>query len=134
MSEEETPKDAFDKPMVWVDSYNVHLPKSDNIPVSSTVNGVSGITHDGEIYCVGCALEMGLVEQKDGEIYANVEGELVRPRKAPSTGIVLPSYESQIQMHCSRDEHCVNSVSGEDHPYTHDCDIGIGIDARTIEH
>jgi len=126
--------DSFGDDMVWVDSYSGFLPNSDNIPTAPTRNGVSGISHDGEIYCVDCAIDMGLVEIHDGDIMALVDRKLTPTEKAPWTAVVLPSHETMTQMHCGRHDHCQNAVDGENHPYNHDCEIGIGIKEKVLKH
>lgn len=122
----ETPTDAFGDPMVFVDSYGDYLPQSDNIPTARVRQGVSGVTHDGEIYCIDCAISMGLIEQSDLGKHSRELG--------PWTGLVLPSYETDTIMHCGCHDDCLNSVSGENHPYNHDCEIGVGIEERAIQH
>lgn len=134
MQEHETPTDSFGNDMIWADSYNGFLPKSEHIPTTSSQYGVSGVTHDGDIYCVDCARDMGLIEVHDGEIKAFVDGEVIPTEKAPLTGVTLPSHESQTQMHCGRHSECLNSVDGDSHPYNHDYSIGIGIENKIIEH
>lgn len=126
--------DSFGNDMVWVDSYSGFLPNSEHIPTATVRNGVSGITHDGDIYCLDCAIDMGIVTRENGEIKAIVDGETMDTRKAPWTGVVLPSYESMTQSHCGCHGDCINAVDGENHPYNHDCEIGIGIKQRVLEH
>jgi hypothetical protein len=123
---DDTPTDAYGDEMVFVDSYGGHLPRSANIPTARTQHGVSGVTHDGEIYCVDCAIEMGLIDRDDLDKHSADLG--------PWTGLVLPSYETDTLYHCGRHKQCVNSVSGENHPYNHEHDIGIGIEERAIQH
>lgn len=134
MTENDTPKDAFGDEMVFVESYGGYLPKSENITTHSGYNGVSGITHDGDIYCVDCALEMGIVDKdENGDLKAVVEGEKIPFEKAPWTGVVLPSSETQMQYHCGKHSNCVNAISGDDHPYNHNESIGVGIEERVSE-
>jgi hypothetical protein len=126
MSTQETKTDAFGDEMVWIDSYGDFLPKSDNIPTARVRQGVSGVTHDGEIYCVDCAIAMELIDSSD---LSKHDSEL-----GPWTGLVLPSYETDTIHHCGRHSDCLNAVSGANHPYNHDCEIGIGIEERAIQH
>ena len=132
MQQSETPTDAFGDKMVFVDPYGDYLPKSENIP--KTDGFVSGITHDGEIYCIDCAIDMGIVEKVDGEIMANVDGETIPTEKAPWTGKVLKTHETDTLMHCGCHSECLNAVKGENHPYNHNEPIGIGINEKTIQH
>lgn len=134
MQKQDKPTDAYDDPMVFVESYGDYLPNSANIPTQRPRNGVSGISHDGEIYCIDCALDMDLIELVDGEIMAKVDGETMPCRKAPWTGKVLSRHETTTQYHCGRHSDCVNAVDGENHPYNHTEPIGIGIKEKVIEH
>jgi len=132
MNQETIPKDSFGEEMEYVESYGDYLPKSENIPTDSGYNGVSGITHDGDMYCVDCALDMGIITKDNGELKAVVEGEKIPFEKAPWTGVVLPSYETMAQNHCGRHSECLNAV--DDHPYNHSEKIGIGIEETVLEH
>jgi len=136
MNETETPPaDSFGDEMVWVGSYQGHLPRSDNIETAPIQNGVSGISHDGDIFCVDCAKGMGLVaETTDGSLVALVDEEQMSFAVAPRTGIVLPSHESDTQYHCGLHKHCCNSLDGDEHPYNHDLLVGIGIEQKIIQH
>jgi len=121
--------------MVFVNSYGGYLPKSEHIPTDTVrSSGVSGITHDGEIYCVDCAIDMELVKYQDGKLFAVVDEKLVQFNKAPWTGVVLPTHETQTQLHCGKHSECVNSLQGWEHPYNHEEKIGIGIKESTIKH
>jgi len=134
MQKQETPTDAYGDPMVFVESYCDYLPKSANIPTQPPRNGVSGISHNGDIYCIDCAKDMDLIKIVDGEIMAKVDGELIPTEKAPWTGIVLRSSETMTQYHCGRHSDCCNAVDGENHPYDHTELIGIGIEEKVLEH
>lgn len=126
MSTQDTPTDAYGDCMVWIDSYGGHLPKSENIPQTRPQKGVTGITHDGEIYCVDCAIDMGIINKSDLDKHSSELG--------PWTGVVLPSYETDTIMHCGNHDSCLNVVDGNDHPYNHDHTIGIGINETAIQH
>lgn len=132
-SENDTPKDAFGDEMVFAESYGGYLPKSENIPTDNGYNGISGISHNGDIYCVDCALEMGIVDKENGDLKAVVEGEKMSFDKAPWTGVVSPSSETQSQYHCGCSGNCVNAISGDNHPYNHNESIGVGIEEKVIE-
>jgi len=132
MQQNDTPKDAFGDTMVYVESYGDYLPKSENIP--QTNGFVSGISHNGEIYCVECAIDMGIVKRIDGELLASVDGELMPIEKSPWTGKVLKRHETDTLYHCGSHKECINSIKGENHPYDHDEPIGIGINEKTIQH
>jgi len=123
MSTQEVPTDAYGDRKVWIESYGDYLPKSDNIPYGPTKNGVSGITHDGEIYCIDCAIQTDLIDPTDLS-----EMRLDKPW----TGLVHPWTETDMIHHCGRHEHCENSTT--DHPYDHEEPIGIGIKERAIQH
>jgi hypothetical protein len=126
MSQSETPTDAFGDSMVWIDSYGDYLPQSENIPTAPVQDGVSGVTHDGEIYCVDCAIESGIIERSELS-----DGST---RDKPWTGVVLPSYETDTLHHCGSHAACVNALDGDEHPYNHDEPVGIGIEERPIQH
>jgi hypothetical protein len=134
--QKEKPTDEYGDTMSFVESYGDYLPNSDNIPTQPPRNGVSGISHNGDIYCIDCAKDMDLIEIVDGEIMALVDGEtaLVPTEKAPWTSKVLSHHETTTQYHCGRHSECVNAVDGENHPYNHTEPIGIGIDEKVIEH
>ena len=136
MTQEEIPAktDSFGDKMIWIDEYGNHLPKSENIPQTTKKHGVTGITHDGCMYCVDCAEDMGLITIEDNEIWVNCNDGKKKPRNSPWTGIVLPSYETMTIHHCSNHKHCINSIEGKNHPYTHNEPIGIGIQERTYKH
>jgi hypothetical protein len=128
------PTDAFRDEMTYVESYDGYLPKSKNIPTETVRHGVSGISHDGDMYCLDCAIDMGIVAIDDGEVVALVDGEITPTEEAPRTGVVLPSYESDTQMHCGQHKECINAVSGRNHPYNHSLDIGVGIEETILQH
>jgi hypothetical protein len=136
MTQEEIPAktDSFGDKMVYVDSYGDYLPKSENIPQTQQQFGVTGITHDGAIYCLDCAQDMGLITIEDNEVLVQCDNGKKKPRNSPWTGIVLPSYETSTILHCSCHKNCINAVDGKNHPYNHDEPIGIGIQERTYKH
>lgn len=126
MSQNETPTDAFGDSMVWIDSYRGHIPRSDNIPTAPVQDGVSGVTHEGEIYCVDCAIDMGIIERSELS-----DGST---RNMRCTGVVLPSTETDTLYHCGCHADCVNALDGDEHPYNHNEPVGIGIEERPIQH
>jgi hypothetical protein len=129
-----TKTDSFGDKMIFVGEYNDHLPKSENIPQTQQQFGVTGITHDGEIFCLDCARDMDIVTIEDNEIWVNCDNSKKKPRNSPWTGVVLPSYETSTILHCGNHKHCINAVDGKNHPYNHNGTIGIGINERTYKH
>jgi len=130
----DVPTDSFGDKMRFADAYGDYLPKSENIPKTRPRNGVTGITHDGEIYCIDCAKKLDLVTENGGKLQAKVDGKTMSFKKAPWTGIVLTRYETDTIMHCGCHKKCENTVEGENHPYNHDSKIGIGINEKAIMH
>jgi len=126
--------DSFGDKMVFVDSYGGFLPKSENIPQTQQQFGVTGITHDGDMYCIECAQDMGLITIEDNEIFVNCDDGKKKPHNSPWTGVVLPSYETMTIHHCGNHKHCINAVNGDKHPYNHNDTIGIGINERAYKH
>lgn len=146
--------------MVWVDSYQGFLPQSRNVETAPVEDGISGITHDGDCYCLDCAKEMNLVTirneasnmfeerlaalvkvekrtfDQEGEPTGDTRTTLVTKDfdQAPWTGAISPHYESMTQYHCGRGKDCCNALSPEDHPYNHDVPVGIGIEQQVLEH
>lgn len=133
-TEHEIPTDYFGNEMAFVESYGRHLPESDHIPTADGWHGITGITHDGDMYCLDCAEDMDIIEITHNRCYAKVDGELVIPKDALWTGIVQSTHETDVQHHCGRGADCLNAVEGSDHPYNHDCKVGIGIEQRVLQH
>lgn len=102
------------------ESYGDFLPHPDEVPKAYSVGyGIVGVSHDGDIYCPECAIDMGLLFKEDGVWTTLNDGW---------TGIVDSRSETDSLYHCGNNEDCLDALDGDEHPYDHDKPVGIGID------